>query len=472
MTRPPMRIRWKKPTAATLSAFEEFEQPVRTPEQLVIRQTLLRVGVPVVEGATTAREAAIELLKLAAEVEHALMVQYLYAAYSLPDESSPDSVNYHEKLKRIAVQEMGHLATVQNLLLILGGPAAFHMQRDVLRQLSEKNPLPFVVERVSEASLAKYVVAEMPAEVPDDLKELVEKLIGLAKADAGKVLHRVGAIYAVLKWMFMPPEEAEAWLGLGLDFLPAGASHLTDADLRPQDEIAAFEARRGEWRFAQPDLHLDAPRTCAKAVEALDSIARQGEGLSNEADSHFQQFVQIFNQLGSLSVKQVAKSPTLGGGHGPKGGKKITNRYTNLWGRVFVLQYNSLVLTIYVALSTPRREDGEEGLREGLADLALLVMRRVVGSVSELLSTLPLNNTAGSGLAGPPYDLDPTVLEPADSDALTARLLGMLDELEGVYKQIVDAPAATPEHLTLLENLRNFDQQRRDLLAPPPPDDN
>ena len=42
-----------------------------------------RVGVPVVEHAGTAREVALTLLGVAAEVEQALMVQYIYAAVSV-----------------------------------------------------------------------------------------------------------------------------------------------------------------------------------------------------------------------------------------------------------------------------------------------------------------------------------------------------------------------------------------------------
>ena len=44
-----------------------------------------RVGVPVVEHAGTAREVALTLLGVAAEVEQALMVQYIYAAVSVAD---------------------------------------------------------------------------------------------------------------------------------------------------------------------------------------------------------------------------------------------------------------------------------------------------------------------------------------------------------------------------------------------------
>lgn len=43
-------------------------------------------------------------------------------------------------------------------------------------------------------------------------------------------------------------------------------------------------------------------------------------------------------------------------------------------------------------------------------------MRRVIGPISEIITTLPLRNDGSADLAGPPYDLDPAVLEPADSE--------------------------------------------------------
>src|SRR5215210_5301046 len=56
-----------------------------------------------------------ELLLGAAEIEHGLMAQYLYAANSCTD------TTLAERVRLIAVEEMGHLVTVQNLLLAAGG---------------------------------------------------------------------------------------------------------------------------------------------------------------------------------------------------------------------------------------------------------------------------------------------------------------------------------------------------------------
>jgi rubrerythrin len=76
------------------------------------------------------RDQAIALLHIGAEVEHALMVQYLYAAYSLQEEQPDEATRrlirqWRSVILEIAREEMGHLATVQNLLTVIGGPLSF-----------------------------------------------------------------------------------------------------------------------------------------------------------------------------------------------------------------------------------------------------------------------------------------------------------------------------------------------------------
>src|SRR5262245_33403904 len=79
------------------------------------------------------------LLHGAAEIEHALLVQYLYAAYSLETDQTQlrgdvpdDAVNlirmWRDSILTIAVQEMAHLLTVQNLLHFVGGPLNFERE--------------------------------------------------------------------------------------------------------------------------------------------------------------------------------------------------------------------------------------------------------------------------------------------------------------------------------------------------------
>jgi Ferritin-like len=114
------------------------------------------------------RDEAVFLLTATAEVEHALMVQYLFAAYSLRVVEGSDARlrMVQVLLIQIAREEIGHLATVQNLLLLIGRPLNFG--REHSPYANEIYPFRFKLEAVSLDSLAKYVVAESPLDPPSE----------------------------------------------------------------------------------------------------------------------------------------------------------------------------------------------------------------------------------------------------------------------------------------------------------------
>src|SRR6202046_3406582 len=74
------------------------------------------------------REALIYMLCEAAELEHGIMCQYLFAAFSIKQDAveglTDDQVatvrRWRERVSHVAAQEMLHLALVQNLLSAIG----------------------------------------------------------------------------------------------------------------------------------------------------------------------------------------------------------------------------------------------------------------------------------------------------------------------------------------------------------------
>ena len=81
------------------------------------------------------REALYYMLCEAAELEHGIMCQYLYAAFSLkqseeeglrPEEAQAVQ-SWRKRISHVATQEMLHLSLVQNLLSAIGG--APHLSR-------------------------------------------------------------------------------------------------------------------------------------------------------------------------------------------------------------------------------------------------------------------------------------------------------------------------------------------------------
>ena len=464
------RVRWHQPGLSPLR--EESARLIATAAPIpddrnALLDILSLVGIPIVEGADTASQYAVELLKLAAEVEHALMVQYLYAAASLPDDPGRDSVNYHGKLMDVAIQEMGHLATVQNLLLLVGGREALYMQRDAMRQISDKNPIPFVLEPISLPSLAKYVAAEMPAQVPPELAVKVDELVQLAAQSAGVDTHRVGVIYGLLGWIFTPPGEAEGKVDFAALAPLPNKPHLCDDDLSDASEIAQHEALAEEWHVFEPEIILLTAHTCAEARQAIEQIAEQGEGLQNKDASHFGEFMEMVAafEANRFVVEPIATSPTLGA-HGGEGGEVISHPYARLWGETFSIQYDLLVLTIYHALITPRSSDGDAGLRGDLAALALRGMREVIGPISSLVGSLPLRADGSSHRAGPPYDLDPSILESSVDHDLRDQHLRLLERLVSLYAAVAASPefGTRPNDSIELANLRMFDKRRRNLF--------
>src|SRR5882724_13325243 len=115
----------------------------------------------------TWKDHLVMLLHIGAEIEHSLMVQYLYAAYSLGGTQVPPDrremvKRWQDDILAVAKEEMGHLLTVQNILTLIGQP--INLGRMDLPWDIPFYPFPFQLEPLSLDSVACYVFAEMPSE--------------------------------------------------------------------------------------------------------------------------------------------------------------------------------------------------------------------------------------------------------------------------------------------------------------------
>lgn len=252
------------------------------------------------------RDEAVFLLTAAAEIEHALMVQYLYAAYSVrvaaPHTAALQTVQ--NLLVQIAREEMGHLATVQNLLHLVGGP--LNLGRDRAPYASEIYPFRFALEPVTLDSLAKYVTAESPKKLPDEMSDADRALVtqialDAAAANDGNEVRHVGPIFARLAVL-----------------LGDTAGSLADGDFRT--DTATLQATRADWGFdpanpftgelliieSFPQADANALRQAARA--AVQAIGEQGEGFDlppagsppDPTESHFERFLDIYNRVNSI----------------------------------------------------------------------------------------------------------------------------------------------------------------------------
>ena len=103
----------------------------------------------------------VRLLKEASEIEHDLMIQYLYSAYALKPgyaeivgAPAPNSTS----LMGVIIEEMQHLRGVNRLLVELG--AAPVLSRQDFPYETDLYPFPFELAPLSSVSLAKYTYCE------------------------------------------------------------------------------------------------------------------------------------------------------------------------------------------------------------------------------------------------------------------------------------------------------------------------
>src|SRR6266481_3076415 len=107
----------------------------------------------------TWKDHLVMLLHIGAEIEHSLMVQYLYAAYSLGGEQVPPRHrnrvrHWQASVLAVAKEEMGHFLTVQNILTLIGAP--INLNREDLPWDVPFYPFPFRLEPLSMESVACY----------------------------------------------------------------------------------------------------------------------------------------------------------------------------------------------------------------------------------------------------------------------------------------------------------------------------
>ena len=216
------------------------------------------------------REALIYMLCEAAELEHGIMCQYLFAAFSLRDASDNLTAAQQEAVARwqaailrIAGEEMMHLALVQNLLSAIG--AAPHLVRPNLPAPAGHYPagvrlalLPF-----GEDALRHFMYLERPEGMDlDDAEGLVAMGRAAPNMEPGEIVPRL---------------QDFATVGHLYRSIEAGVRRLADKYGESQLFIGPPKAQATTAHFSWPQL---IPVTDVRsAVQAIDTIVEQGEVL-------------------------------------------------------------------------------------------------------------------------------------------------------------------------------------------------
>lgn len=356
----------------------------------------------------TPRDEAVYLLHATAEVEHSLMVQYLYSSFSLRDEAP--ARDWAETILGIAREEMGHLACMQNVLLLLGGPVNFEREDFPFR--TGLYPFPLQLEPLTLGSLAKYIAAERPAVITDPTLDALyhEEIEPLTRAEADdEPVNRVGAVFERLLLLFRDPAS-----------VPEGdpTPPLQDEDFRTDAGPAL--ATLAEWGRGDPGIiigpapeEVGTPPAVRSAIrDVLTRIAQQGEGYpsASPGDSHFDRFISVWqayranypqapvNDTGPGSPALPA--PTNPTPNASVGRHAITNENAKQWAHLFNVRYRMLLAALqhFFEFTPPF------AFRGTLTNMAFEEMRRVA-RIAKVLVNRPLGSESLADRAGPPFEL-------------------------------------------------------------------
>ena len=348
------------------------------------------------------REALIYMLCEAAEIEHAIMCQYLFAAFSLKQiadeglsETELDAVTrWRKQVSHVATQEMLHLALVQNLLSAIG--AAPHLARPNLPAPASHYPagvqlalLPF-----GEQALQHFMFLERPE--------------GMALDDADGLAAMVRATPVVNERDIVPQGQDFATIGHLYRSIEAALGHLVDLHGEDWLFVGPPRAQATAGHFRWPELV--AVTDLASACRAIEEILEQGEGPRGHwRNAHFGQFVAIldeYQQLREANPGFDPVRPVLAANVRPPErevdapiiGDPLTARVTDLFNVVY-----EILLQIFERFFAHTEETDAQ--LTALADATIALMLRVIKPLGDLITTLPVGPAYPGRTAGPSFEL-------------------------------------------------------------------
>jgi len=316
------------------------------------------------------RGTLLNALVDASELEHGLLCQYLFAAFSVK-ETAAEGISWEqaETLRRwkrtlleIAREEMAHLGTVCNLLTAVGG--APHFRRPNFPQTPKYYPLdiPYDLERLNDESLTRFVRYETPATGVPETALIAPSPISFSS---------VGDLYRAIRDAFETLPESELFIG-------------------PQADQDDNDWSRGLQIFPVADAK--------SAIKAIDFIISQGEGVpAHREGSHYSRFVAVRDELRRLLAASPRTDPARPVALNPatrlhrdtirKSVTIITDPVTLAVAELLNVSYETTLLMLQQFYSFgAETSDQREVLRQSTREM----MSGVVRPLGELLTRLPV----------------------------------------------------------------------------------
>jgi hypothetical protein len=382
--------------------------------------------------AVDTREELIYLLSRAAELEHGLACVYLYAAYSLKSNSEEGGLTedqlvmvktWKRKLASVAVEEMLHLAQVNNMLTAIGGAPNFRRTNFPMPVSAFPFGIKLTLEPFSLSTIERFVIFELPEEgvLQADLHAAYEKL-------RDKVIKQ-----QVLTIVELHPRKFEAAPELverfgdeafkfqepyDIDYETVGEFyHKIASGFNTIPEMILFigpKEAQANARFVDLGGKLISVTNRDSALQAIEMIVEQGEAPTHDhPDSHFQIFDKIRREYNDEyekalatngifdPVRKMASNPMTRFYDDSTGGTLILDEDTHSAADIFNMSYDTMLQMLLRFFA--HNDESEEEL-EMLSRAALRIMTTVIRPMGEALAKMSLGDPRDITLkAGPGF---------------------------------------------------------------------
>jgi hypothetical protein len=371
------------------------------------------------------REGLIDALTEASELEHGLMLQYLFAALSLKKRSDEGiTPSQQEQIRSwegailgVARDEMGHLGTVCNLLSSIG--ASPRLGRPNFPQPAHTYyPFDFELARFSDEALYRFIRAELPKgePLPDPPRQDATRSEALAFTLAPPVpdpleYDYVGELYRQIEEAFFKLPENELFIG-------------------PKSDQDTDDWSRGM------KLHKVVDRATAK--KAIDSIVLEGEGApANRTNSHYNTFLTIRKALQSEGniepARLVARNPrTRPHRDSPYPVTPVKNK-----DAVALMELlNAIYATVLLMLMQFYSFGGESPDERSILQSSIRqTMSLSIRPISEILTEIPIDDHSGL-TAAPSFEIYADLRLSTQQDNRWVILLERIDNIVGDAKEL------------------------------------
>ncbi len=340
------------------------------------------------------REDLIVALSEAAEFEHGIICQYLFAAFSLKTHVSEGPVTWPQlervrewkaELLLIARQEMEHLGIVCNLLTAIGG--APHFRRPHFPHAIPYCPSypQFELQRFCQATIERFACLEQSHHLACD-----DSGTPHPSPDPGET---IGTLYHRIQQGFEKASQHNSTLFMGPREAQVANEHL---GLPP-----------GHF-----DMNVLTVEDLESAVKAIDHILEAGvSGSHHDHPDHSERFAHMLGELDHIArhdpdfdpARPVARNPVSRSPHSTTAlVTRVTQPETCQAVELFNRAYDTMILML-TRFYAHADETPQE--LEGLLKTAFFpLMTAVIRPLGEMLTLMPIHSEPGRETAGPSFE--------------------------------------------------------------------